>query len=66
MSSELEERRDLAADVPARIFYGWVIAGISFAAQFLSNAAGLSIVGNLVTPISEEFGVSRERVDASG
>ncbi|MEM9177455.1 MAG: MFS transporter [Myxococcota bacterium] len=62
MSSQAQQDRGVASPVPSRIFYGWVIAGIAFAAQFVSNAAGLSIIGNLMTPISAEFGVSRSLV----
>ena len=62
MSSDAGHGREGAVHVPFRIFYGWMIVGIAFAAQFLSNAAGLSIIGNLMTPISEEFGVSRSLV----
>ena len=58
MSSEAQPGRGLAAILPSRLFYGWVIATIAFAAQFVFTAAGLSIIGNLVTPISTEFGVA--------
>lgn len=58
MSSEAHRGRGLAAILPSKLFYGWVIAAIAFAAQFVFTAAGLSIIGNLVTPVSAEFGVA--------
>lgn len=58
MSSEAQQGRGVAADLPPKLFYGWVIAAIAFAAQFVFTATGLSIIGNLVTPISSEFGVA--------
>lgn len=59
MSSEVQQARGRSRVLPSKPpFYGWVIAAIAFAAQFVFTAAGLSIIGNLVTPVSDEFGVS--------
>jgi MFS family permease len=58
MSSEAQPGRGLAAILPSKLFYGWVIAAIAFAAQFVFTASGLSIIGNLVTPVSKEFDVA--------
>ncbi len=58
MSTEAQPGRGVAAARPSKLFYGWVIAGIAFVAQFVFTAAGLSIIGNLVTPISAAFDVA--------
>ena len=39
-------------------FLGWRMVGVAFVAQFISTGVVLSVVGNFVGPISEEFGVS--------
>jgi MFS family permease len=45
-----------------RPFLGWQMTAVAFVAQFLAMGVTFSIIGNLVGPISREFGVSRASV----
>lgn len=59
MASQLSGTRTLPSILTRHFYFGWVIAVVGFVAQFVFTAAGLSIIGNLVTPLSTEFGVSK-------
>ena len=57
MTSEVSETSLVAAS-SGRRFLGWQILAVGCAAQFIASGVSLSIVGNVVGPISKSFDVS--------
>lgn len=49
---------DTIEEALAPAFLGWRIVAVAFAAQFVFSATGIGIVGNLVGPMSQTFGVA--------
>jgi len=57
MTSEVSDT-SLVGTPSGRRFLGWQILAVGCAAQFIASGVSLSIVGNVIGPISESFDVS--------